>query len=292
MGDSPSAERRLGSGQVRALLKDQAPLLASAPLKKVAEGWDNAIWRLGADLAVRLPRRAEAARLIGHENTALPMLAPRLARVGVLSPVPVVCGEPSGEFPWPWSIVPWLPGAPALAQPRDKRAAWAPKLARALEALHRPAPTDAPVNPLRGVPLQARETSIRERLERHPEHAALGEHWDAGLAVAPSRERVWIHGDLHPGNLLVHHGDLAAIIDFGDVTAGDAAYDLACGWMLFDDAGREHFHRATQDRYDASTWVRARAWAAGFAVLLLDSNDDRPELRRLGQDIASALSAG
>lgn len=106
-----------------------------------------------------------------------------------------------------------------------------------------------------------------------------------------SRERVWIHGDLHPGNLLVHHCDPAAIIDFGDVTAGDAAYDLASAWMLFDDAGREHFRRATHDRYDAATWARARAWAAGFAVLLIDSNDDRPELRHLGEDIASALSA-
>ena len=43
---------------------------------------------------------------------------------------------------------------------------------------------------------------------------------------------VWIHGDLHPGNLLVRDGRLSGVLDFGDVTAGDPATDLSVGWML------------------------------------------------------------
>ena len=41
---------------VRTLLHNQHPDLAGLELREVAGGWDNRMWRLGEDLAVRLPR--------------------------------------------------------------------------------------------------------------------------------------------------------------------------------------------------------------------------------------------
>src|SRR5690606_23272486 len=105
---------------------------------------------------------------IRHEQRALPALAPSLASMGVRTPLPVFCGDPDPGFPWPWSIVPWLPGTSALSACRTDNTAWAETLAAALNALHRPAPADAPFNPVRGVPLAVRDESIRQRMLRHP----------------------------------------------------------------------------------------------------------------------------
>lgn len=291
MAKSPAAERRLTEPQIRALLSAQAPELADLPLTRVAEEWDNVIWRLGDALALRMPRREIAAGLIGNEQRALPHLAGALDAIGIRTPRPQVNGTPTAEFPWPWSIVPWFDGTSALRLPRAANARWAPTLAQALAALHVAAPDDAPRNPVRGVPLRDRDASIRARLARLPEHPALEEIWIAGLREPPSDERVWIHGDLHPGNVIVDDGGLAAIIDFGDVTAGDPAYDLASAWMLFDADGRRAFRGATGGRYSASTWRRARAWAGAVTAILLSASDDRPALHRLGEETEAELSA-
>ncbi|MEV4735351.1 MULTISPECIES: aminoglycoside phosphotransferase family protein [unclassified Microbacterium] len=298
MADSPSAERRLDVAAVRDLLATASADLASRPLDLAAEGWDNAIWRLGVDLAVRVPRRALAADLILHEQRVLPALAPALARLGVQTPVPVIVGRPSELFPWAWSVVPWIDGSPALGRPREENTAWASLLAAALDAVHGSAPADAPANPYRGVPLPHRDAALREHLDGLRSSGLdavaddLGVIWERGLAAAPARERVWIHGDLHPGNLLVHEGRLAALIDFGDVTAGDPAYDLAASWMLFDADGRIRFRSATAERYDDATWTRARAWAAYLAAVFLTKSDDRPEFRALGESTARAVVDG
>ncbi|MFD5214684.1 phosphotransferase [Microbacterium sp. NPDC058345] len=211
-----------------------------------------------------MPRRAAAAHLITHEQFALPLLEPALTAVGIRTPVPLVLGRATATFPRPWSVVPWLPGAPALGRPRAENGRWASQLARAFHALHQPAPSSAPHNPVRGVPLSHRDARIRERLRRHPEQSALSGIWDAGLRAPTSEERVWIHGDLHPGNLIIDGAALTGIIDFGDVTAGDPAYDLAAGWMLFDADGRRDLRRAIGDRYDDSH-VAARAGVGGGA---------------------------
>jgi len=57
--------------------------------------------------------------------------------------------------------------------------------------------------------------------------------WDAVLA-APGYggPPVWLHGDLHPANVLVNDGQVSGVIDFGDITAGDPASDLSVAWML------------------------------------------------------------
>ncbi|MFK4760893.1 aminoglycoside phosphotransferase family protein [Microbacterium sp. ZW T5_45] len=289
MAVSPAAEHDLDASGVRELLRAEAPQFADLSLVPVAEGWDNRIWRLGENHAVRIPRREVAAPLIRNEQRALPVIAPALRAVGIRTPEPIVSGSPSGVFPWPWSIVPWLDGRAALRDLRSANRSWAPRLATALRVLHRPAPADAPHNPLRGVPLRERDATMRSRLAG-VDLPVLRDVWEAGVVAPVTTERVWIHGDLHPGNLLLRRGDLHALIDFGDVSAGDPAYDLASAWLLFDAAGRRSFRQATDERYDSSTWTRARAWAAYLAGVFLAQSDDRPELRALGESTAQELA--
>ncbi len=291
MADSPSAEFSLDEGGVRELLQRTDPTLARLPLSLFTDGWDNSMWRLGSELAVRLPRRELAVPLIVHEQRALRTIGPALAAVGIRAPVPVIAGEPSEHFPRPWSVLPWITGTTALASSRAENATWAPRLADALRALHVAAPVDAPRNPVRGRPLSTRDAAIRPRLDAIDGRPALRDAWDAGLAASLASEQVWIHGDLHPGNVLIADGTLTALIDFGDVTTGDPAYDLASAWMLFDARGRESFRQATRERYDEATWTRARSWAAYIAAILMTQSDDRPEYFAVGARTADALDA-
>lgn len=299
MPDKPAAELTMDAELIRTLIAEQAPDLGvseSTPIAHAADGWDCSVWRLGTDLAVRLPRRAASASLVLHEQTVLRAIADRLKGTGVGVPAPVLSGRPAHGYPWSWSIVPWFDGVPGLQIPRGKRAEWAPGLARALDAIHVDAAPGFPVNPVRGVPLAARADAIAARLaslrSRRPagELDAVARAWDAALA-APTWDRspVWIHGDLHPGNLIVDPTGLVAIIDFGDVTAGDPAYDLSAAWTVFDPEGRAAFTATISDRYDGATWVRARGWAGAVALLLLDQSDDNPDYAGLGAEISAQL---
>ena len=114
--------------------------------------------------------------------------------------------------------------------------------------------------------------------------------WQTGLSAAPwERAPVWIHGDLHPGNLVSRDGSLVGLIDFGDVTAGDPAYDLGVAWLAFDADARAEFVSATGGRYDTATWQRAHAWAAAVVLMLLLHSDDDPDYRALATDAATEV---
>lgn len=295
MPDKPAAEVDIDEALVRRLLVSQAtgaiPDASTMPLRLAAEGWDSAVWRLGDDLAVRLPRRALGAPLARHEQRALPAIAARVEPTGVRVPLPVFAGASGAGFPWTWSVVPWFDGDSGLAVPRSQRAGWAEPLARALRALHAPAPADHPVNPVRGGPLATRGAAVAERLEglRGAVAQASLDHaealWQDGVAAPPHRgEPLWIHADLHPGNLVARGGRLIALIDFGDATGGDPAYDLAVAWLAFDEAGRAEFIAATRGRYDDAAWTRARAWAVAVALMLLFHSDDDPAYAALGRE--------
>ncbi|TQE39572.1 phosphotransferase, partial [Streptomyces ipomoeae] len=133
---------------VRDLLRDQHPDLADHPLRLGARGWDNQLWRLGDDLAVRLPWATQSAdALLRKEHTWLPALAPRLP---LPVPVPQRLGEPSERFPRPWIVTTWVPGSPADRAPATRAAEAADTLAAFLTALHRPAPEGAPAGRDRG----------------------------------------------------------------------------------------------------------------------------------------------
>lgn len=275
---TPEAEVEIDADLVRALLGQQHPQLAALPLEPVDAGWDNAMFRLGESLCVRLPRRELAARLIVHEQTWLPRLARRLP---VDLPEPRHVGRPGRGYPWHWSIVPWLSGATADRTPLP--ASQAGPLARFLAALHMPAPAEAPTNTFRGVPLQARASGVEARLRRlRASTPAITEAVEAtfgrALSASPATTARWLHGDLHPRNVLVEQGRLAAVIDWGDVTGGDVATDLAGIWMLLADARARREALAT---YFAAQGVsgaearatvdRARGWAVLFGVVMLDS---------------------
>ena len=304
MADKPPAEVTIDETLVRRLLVTQAatliPQVTGLPLRRVAEGWDCEIWRIGESLAVRLPRRALAAPLIHHEQRSLPVLAPAVEATGVHVPTPLLHGSPAAGFPWPWSVVPWFDGTRGIDVPRGDRAGWAGALARALDALHVEAPAERPQNPVRGHPLATRTDAVDARLRGlvssarldAPTAGALRNVWRRGAAAPQwSAAPAWIHGDLHPGNLVARAGRLEAIIDFGDVTAGDPAYDLAIAWLAFDPSGRSAFIAATDGRYDRPAWIRAHAWAAAIAAMLLAHSDDNPDYAALGAESVEEVLA-
>ncbi|OIH95503.1 aminoglycoside phosphotransferase family protein [Curtobacterium sp. MCBA15_001] len=272
---TPAAEHDVDAPLVRALLADQHPDLAALPLEVVANGWDNVVVRLGDTLAVRLPRRAAAAQLIEHEQRWLPVLARQVAAV-VPVPAPVRTGRPALGYPWSWSIVPWLPGTPAGE--RIGGVAVATALADFVRLLHVAAPPDAPVNPVRAVPLATRSAAVLERLRTSgvPRAGELAALWRAA-AAAPTHTGppVWVHGDLHPFNLLVDPGvdgdRLSAVVDFGDVTAGDPAVDLATAWLTLGREARAVFLERVA--VDDATRLRARGWAVSIGSALWTSDD-------------------
>jgi len=278
----PAAEIDIDDGLVRRLLADQHPDLAALPLTLVANGWDNAIFRLGGDLAVRLPRRQLGADLVVHEQRWLPELASRLP---LPVPVPLRVGLPAGDYPWSWTVVAWFDGDVAADVALVEPLVEARRLGRFVDALHTPAPADAPLNPFRGQPideLRPRVVNSIERLGESIDAAAVAARLDRLTDVADWHEApVWLHGDLHSANVVVRDGTICAVIDLGDITSGDPAVDLAIGWMLFDDAALDVF-RASAGAVDDATWSRAQAWALHFALLYLLHSADSPRFWRMG----------
>ena len=283
----PVPEIEVTADLARTLLREQHPDLADLPLTWAGTGWDNALWRLGDRLAARFPVRALAAPFVHHEQEWLPVLAPRLP---VDVPVPVRVGLPSATYPWAWSVVPWFDGTTSSMTGRAERSRWAGALGRAVSVLHSPAPADHPRNPFRGGPLSGRADAVAARFEGASpalpvEVRCVAEiAWADGISASGwEAAPVWIHGDLHPGKLIVQGDRLGALIDFVDVTAGDPAYDLAIAWLAFDATGRASFRAAYGSPADHARWTRARAWAVAMALLLIDHGDDDPAAHREGR---------
>ncbi|MGV9212485.1 aminoglycoside phosphotransferase family protein [Micromonospora sp. RB23] len=278
----PAAEVPVSVELVRGLLDQQHPDLADLPVEILANGWDNLVCRLGAELLVRLPRRAIAAELIAHEQRWLPELASGLP---LPVPAPVRLGQPSGQYPWSWSVVPFFPGRiVALSAPDDPSSA-AATLGGFLDALHLPAPAEAPVNPVRGIALPGRAAGVLNglaHLDPADRVAALG-IWEVAVAAPTwNGPPLWLHGDLHPANILVDRGRISAVIDFGDITSGDPATDLSVAWMLFTAEQRAALRRA-YGRADDATWERARGWALALSLVFLTHSEDNPLMRGIGE---------
>ncbi len=261
-------EFRFEQDLVRALLADQHPDLADLELRDVPGGWDNQQWRLGTDLAVRMPRTERAPALLRTEQKWLPVLAERLP---LPTPTPVRIGEPSALFEHTWTITRWVDGEPADHAPIT-RADAADTLARFLKALHRAAPEDAPVNHTRGVPLAAIRdgfTSAMHVVTDDADADAAREIWEKAVAApAWHGPPTWLHGDLHPANVITRDGALAGVIDFGDMCAGDPATDLSAAWILLPAGAAGRFFAAYGD-VDEATVARARGWAVLRALHLI-----------------------
>lgn len=291
MTPRPEAEVTIDLDLVRRLLADQHPDLARRPLSPLGEGWDNALFRLGQHFLVRLPRRELAGGLVTHEHRWLPEIS---ALVDLPVPAPVRHGRPTAYFPWSWSIVRWVQGRPAASSAVAGRGRWAGTLARFAAQLHQAAPPGAPHNPVRAVPLAERDEVTRARLAAcgHPRADELTALWGRLLTTAVHRgPPVWVHGDLHPLNQIVHRGNLAAVIDFGDLSAGDPACDLATAWQTFDWEGRAAFvvRYAELAGRDEALWQRARAWAVSHAAVSLALSADDPVFTEIAEHTVTQL---
>ncbi len=288
----PAAEVEIDERLVRALLADQHPDLADRSLRLLTNGWDNVIYRLGDELLVRIPRRQLAADLVEYEQRWLPELAPRLP---IPIPAPVRAGRPALGYPWHWSVCPWFDGEEAVDAGLRDSTAEARRLGEFLVALHVPAPADAPVNPFRA----HRIDRLSERVDLNlfasgtaVDTEAVRALW-AKLVTTPEWDgpQMWAHGDLHAGNVLIDDGTISAVIDFGDITSGDPAVDLAIAWMLFGPEDRAVF-RAAAGAEDDALWRRGRAWALHFALMYLAHSADDPRLARMGTHLLPSVLAG
>lgn len=269
-------------GVVRDLLVQQQPEWASLSLARVTTwGTDHVIFRLGDDLSVRLPKIDWAADQGDKEQRWLPLIA---AAVGVNVPVPLFVGQPQGSFPYRWYVSPWLGGE--NPSPASDLTALAQDLATFIGQLHNIDTTDAP-RPApgeRGGSLLLADAATRESAEQlrgQTDVDALLDAWQVGVtAAAWDRSPRWVHGDLMEGNLLVRHGRLVAVIDWGSCKAGDPAIDLIAGWTVFDEAGRDVLCERLGFVDDAMR-LRARAWAVSAAVTAL------PYYRHTNPDIVA-----
>lgn len=290
---TPSADVHIDARRVRQLLAVQHPDLAELPIVPVASGWDNAMFRLGDSLALRLPRRKLAVALIENEQRWLAEVGQHLP---LNVPVPVRVGVAQDWYPWPWSITPWLDGETADLAPPDRDQG--EELAKFLSALHRPAPATAPRNPYRGVPLVERAAAFDERVAKlRGRTAVVDRHalaiWSDALAAPNDAAPTWIHGDLHPRNVLVVAGRLSGVIDWGDMARGDPASDLAAIWMLLPQ--RESRQRAidASRAVSAGTWRRARGWAMLYALILAQAGlVDDPRMTAIAERTVERLLDG
>jgi aminoglycoside phosphotransferase (APT) family kinase protein len=268
---TPAAEVEIDERQARRLLAAQHPDLADLAIVSIASGWDNHLLRLGDSLALRFPRRQLAAQLILNEQRWLPSLRKRLP---LAIPAPVRIGIAQFQYPWAWSVTPWIEGETADHSPPDGNQGEV--LAAFFEALHTPAPADAPRNPYRGMPLRERASTFADWLAKLQGKTAILDGrvhalWSDALAAENDTAPTWIHGDLHPRNVLIEKGCLTGVIDWGDLACGDRACDLAAVWMLLPQLESRKRAMAACPSVSEATWRRARGWALLFAVILLSS---------------------
>ena len=248
---------------VRRLLAEQFPEWADRPLSRVQPaGTVNAIFRLGDELSLRLPRREGPTEPSGKELEWLPRLAPLLP---LEIPVPVAQGRPTSDYPWFWEVYTWVEGETAPVEAIDAIQA-ARDLAAFVGALQQVDPAGAPSG--RGIPLAERDEEIRYWLARFDRAPAVTAEWERALAAPPwDGPPVWHHGDLDVRNWLVRDGRISGVIDWGSMGVGDPACDVMVAWKLHSRAARDAFREALPT--DDATWERARGWVLSQAVAAL-----------------------
>ena len=273
MGKMHADEVDIDRALVAQLLAAQCPQWADLPLAPIrSAGTDNALYRLGDDLVVRLPRVAGASKDVDQEHCWLPRLAPYLP---LAIPVPLARGRPGAGFPWAWSVCRWLDGEDAQSKRLAEDGQAARDLAAFIVALQRLAvegwPSPAPPTSPRGGPLATRDAPTRAAiaaLSGQIDTGAVTRAWEAALqAPVWPGPPVWTHGDLLPGNLLVREGRISAVIDFGCLGVGDPACDLIVAWALLSAQARAIFNAALAT--DAATWARGRGWALSIGLIAL-----------------------
>ncbi|MCP3753313.1 aminoglycoside phosphotransferase family protein [Streptomyces sp. TBY4] len=291
-----AGEPDIDTALVRRLIAAQFPRWAGLPVERVdTAGTSNAMYRLGGDMVVRLPRTAGSAGDVEAEQNWLTRLAPSLP---VAVPVPLGIGGPAEGYPWPWSVYRWLPGEIPVTGRLPEPELLARDLAEFVLSLRRVDPADGPPS-YRSEPLAARDSEVRTVIaaldaDGAVDAAAATALWDTALR-APEWPGgpVWIHADLQPGNLLLADGGgLGAVIDFGCAGLGDPAVDLIPAWYVLPGAARPAFRAAVGA--DDAMWTRARGWALSIALMELNyyrvTNPRMASIAR--QVIGELLAAG
>ncbi|WP_208036422.1 aminoglycoside phosphotransferase family protein [Streptomyces cyanogenus] len=284
-------EIAVGAPLVQRLIARRFPQWAALPVRRLASsGTENAMFRLGGDLVVRLPRRPAAAPDVTHEQRWLPRLGPLLP---VAVPEPLGTGGPDADFPWPWSVYRWLEGRNPVAGAVAEPELLAGQLGGFVRALRRIDPHDGPAA-ARGVPLAVRDEPTRAALARltgRIDTAAVTALWEEALrAPAHAGPPVWAHADLSPGNVLVDGGRLSAVIDFGTAGVGDPAVDLIVAWNLLPATARDAF-RAAVGAGDAE-WARGRGWALSISLIQLPYyQDTNPALAENSRHVIAEILA-
>lgn len=280
---------------VRGLVGKVMPTCAGWPIRRLASsGSTNALFRLGEDLLVRLPRQPGGSATIAKEARWLPAVGPLLP---VSVPDVVAVFEPDLGYPERWSVVRWIDGShPEVVSPDTsvdpRREQLATDLATVLDALSRAeVPVGAADNPhlqsYRGKPLATMDTATRENIERCRSLAdfeldldAVEQIWAQALDLPGAADRTtprWYHGDLAAENLLVRDGALSAVLDFGSLSVGDPTVDLVVAWEVLDAPARELFRQRVG--VDDATWLRGRAWALCITVMIWYYWTTMPERR-------------
>jgi len=262
---------------VRALLQSQHPQWAGLPIERVpSAGTDNAIYRLGDDLAVRLPRIDWAVGNVAKEQRWIPVLAPHLP---LSVPLPIAAGEPEDAFPYPWGVVQWLPGEVATLELLDDPVDAARVLAAFVAALRTVDAAGGPT-PARGLPVRNDDAMVRiglEGLRGEVDAAAVAEAWNRVLAVPDyDGPPLWFHGDLSYLNLLARDGRLVSVIDWGTCGVGDPAIDTIVAWSLFDADARAAYREALG--CDDATWERGKGWVLQGVYGIVYYRDTNPGL--------------
>lgn len=265
----PNADIYLNEEIVKKIVTSQFPEFSNLEIELLDHGWDNENYRLGSDFIVRMPRRLSASRLILNEIDWLPKLKDKLP---INVPAPVRVGIPDQNYPWYWSITPWFEGESADKNFPDEIEAF--RLINFLKKLHIKNPDKAPENLYRGIWLLTKRYEIEKRMKCLRSKTKLitdriENKWYEAVNE-PLAEKCLIHGDLHPRNIIVKVGRIEAIIDWGDITAGDPANDLACLWMLF---RQDKIRLEALDLYGASENLikRSIGWAIFFGIMFLDT---------------------
>ena len=272
-GKMHADEQDIGVPLVRRLIARQFPQWAELSIAPLATaGTDNAIFRLGDEMAVRLPRIADATGQVEKELRWLPRLAPRLP---LTIPTPLAKGLPGEGYPWEWCVHRWIAGENATVAQVADPLVFATDLARFITGLWRIDLKEWPPDELpqssRGVPLHTRDVYVRNAiaaLAGKLDTRAVTAAWEAAVAVPEwDGPPVMLHGDLQPLNLLVERGRLHAVIDFGALSVGDPAADVMTAWLALTADTREAFRTALA--VDGATWARARGWALSVGLIAL-----------------------
>ena len=272
LGDVRASEVIIDVPLVRRLVAAQFPQWADLPIQPVASGgWDNRTFHLGEDMSVRLPSAQRYAAQVEKEHRWLPQLAPLLP---LPVPVPLAMGVPADDYPWHWSIYPWIGGEQATVERIADLRQFAITLAHFLVALQRidPAggPPPGPHNFYRGGQLTVYDAQTRHAiavLNGVIDTDAATAAWEDALAATWHGPPVWVHGDVAAGNLLVQNARLSAVIDFGCTGVGDPACDVTIAWTFLSGDSREAFRAALP--VDGATWARGRGWALWKALITL-----------------------